>query len=349
MAGPIVLLALGPATAADRQVLQANDRDGRDVVLISAEDEAWVRQGQAVSRVDLPPDAWLNRIQPLENGWIAGGARLVEGGQDLLLYGEESGVRWEYQLPPARTGPIRQSAVPLVDNGKLVGIAWLEGTDFSGLAVRAAAFSGADFGASDTVSPPSPGGQVALQGAVLADGSWLLVWSRSDETTTETVWSRHSAESGWTQPQLIHEANDVPDVTPALIATEVGALAAWSWFDGESFRQRMARFRDGQWTDTGYRGPAGSIYPTFLHGAKGPRLLFQNVVPWRWTVVQLDPAGKPLEQARLEEANRERPTITGRGDKVGFWWPSKRPEQLDDAGVGVSAHRELEAAWEPIQ
>lgn len=339
-------IASDPAAASERFVAQTAIEGDRDVVLLAAPDGTWVERGAARERIELPQSAWLNRITALDGGWVAGGARATGGGQDLVLIAGGAGESWTIELPFEPTSRIRQSAVPLVLDGTLAGVAWLEGDDFSSLAVRCARLGDQGWGAAETVSPPAPGGQVALSGAVLADGSWLLVWSRYDGEDTETVWSRSAARDEWTPVALVHEPNDVPDVTPTLIATRSGALVAWSAYDGHTLRLRLSRLDGDGWRDTGYRGPAAAVYPTFVPALDGPWLLFKTVVPYGWSVMQVDDSGRELRRATVGAARRERPlvrAVAAGADNpaaVRFLWPS-----LDAEGADV----ELAAEWEAPQ
>jgi hypothetical protein len=328
--------AQAPA-ASIRQVVQSTDTHGHSIALIADQDEFWLRQGDSSSLLELPTGAWLNRIELLDGGWIAGGSRTVEGGQDLFLLHQQESLSPSGDLPGERSARIRQSVVPLVHDAELVGIAWLEGEDFDRLAVRAASRSASGWGPVETVSPAAPGGQVALQGDVLSDGSWLLVWSRWDGEDTETVWSRRIEPGRWRAVEAVHEPNTVPDLTPALLALDDRALVAWSWYDGSTLRQRLSRLEGDRWVDTGYRGPAASVYPSFLASPTGARLLFQTIVPRGWTIVQIDPTGRQGLSASVGEASHTRPVITEDDEGVRFSWPA--------TGAGAVS-RELHADWE---
>lgn len=320
----LVSLATG-LSAADRDVYQASAGE-RSVVLIAEAGATWIQEGTSLRAVQLPADSWLNRIKLTESGWVAGGTRAFDDGQDLLLMINEAGATRVATLPGARTSPIRQGVVPLVEKGTLVGIAWLEGDDLEQVAVYAAQWTGDSWGTPELVSPPTPGGQVALSGEVLANGSWILVWSRFDGEDTETVWSRRSGPDEWRPFEAVHEPNSVPDLTPAVIAIDDRALVAWSWYDGDTLRQRLSRLEGNEWIDTGFRGPAASIYPSFLEGPLGPRLLFQTIVPRGWTVVQLSRNGRPGLSASVGEASHTRPALFDDEDELRFTWPAPASE-----------------------
>ncbi len=332
-----LLIALPHAlAAADRLIAQTTAPDGRSVVLIAGADATFVRQGDVLERLALPPDAWLNRIGALEQGWVAGGARRTADGQDLFLLLQLGEGPAEIPPPPERIGRIRQSAVPIVGSGRLLGMAWLEGDDLSSLGVYASTLTEDGWGPVEPVST-EPEGQVALSGVILSDGRWLLTSSLYDGADSETVWSVRSTDGSWSVAAPLHEPNDVPDLTPALIAGGDGALAAWTFFDGTTMRMRLSRFVRGAWSDTGYRGPDGSVYPGFFDGPDGPRLLFQTVVPRGWTLLRLDARGRIGGLARLEVGTDERPVVEENDGGVLLRWPSTDDEVPD---------RTLGAGWE---
>ena len=155
----------------------------------------------------------------LESGWLLAGHRPVEDGEgrELVLVRGDDGRTEELPAPPSGTATV-VSPQPLVEAGELVGLAWLEGSDASALGVRAAGWNGAGFSAAEWVAPPIDGSQLALSGAVLADGSWLLVWSAFDGGDDEILWSRRDGTT-WTAPARLHADNRVPDITPVVAAT----------------------------------------------------------------------------------------------------------------------------------
>ena len=175
-----------------------------------------------------------------------------------------------------------------------MGLVWLEGSDASALGVRAAAWNGTGFSAAEWVSPPLDGSQLALSGAVLADGSWLLAWSAFDGSDDEILWSRRDGAT-WTAPARLHPDNRVPDITPAVAATARGAVAAWSRYDGGSYRGRVMRFdASAGWRDEERLGGAGSVFPFFAvdDSASGPLLVFREGVEGRWDLIELGGRGE---------------------------------------------------------
>jgi hypothetical protein len=182
---------------------------------------------------------------------------------------------------------VRRDPVLLVDGGALAGAAWLEGEAGRPLGVWAAPFDGARWGAPEPVAPPGPGSQLALAGAVLDDGSWLLVWSAFDGGDDEIAWARRLG-GGWLPAARLSADNAVPDVAPALAATAGGgAVAAWSRYDGREYRLRLARFEGGAWRGEEWAGPPGSLFPSFTGGRDRPWLLYRDAGARGWAVAEV--------------------------------------------------------------
>jgi hypothetical protein len=193
----------------------------------------------------------------------------------------------------------------------LVGLAWLEGSDSSNLGVRAAVWNGSGFTASEWVARPIDGSQLALSGAVLADGSWLLVWSAFDGEDDEILWSRRDGSS-WSTPARLHPGNEVPDITPVVAATARGAIAAWSRYDGGVYRGRVMRFTTSSgWHDEERVGGAGSVFPFFVadEAASQPSLVFREGVQGRWDLFEIGGAGEVRSHTRWNGEAGSRPVI----------------------------------------
>ena len=239
----------------------------------------------------------------------AGSPEDAKGRRSLFLFtGTGSAVR-PLQPPPGQQGTARRSPVLLVHEGILAGLAWLEGDTDQSLTVRAAAWDGRSWQAAEPVSRPGPGSQLALTGAVLADGSWLLAWSAFDGQDDEIVWALHTRQ-GWSPVRPVSKGNTVPDITPALTASGDGALIAWSRYDGESYRLHLARFANDGWRGERVAGPPGSLYPTFQSTADNLYLVHLIAFPRSWAVLELDPAGKALRRGTSLSGLAERPVIS---------------------------------------
>ncbi len=282
----------------------------------------------------LPEGAEIAAVAAVEDGWIAAGTRAVAGRSELfLLRGDQAAAT---PLPaPAGAGRMRSDPVPLVSGGALTALAWLEGAEERSLAVRFARWEEDGWGPARTVAAPGPGTQIALAAEALADGSWLLAWSRYDGTDDEVVWSRSRGPDGeaWTPPRRLASDNAVPDITPALLATPGGALAAWSRYDGEHYRVVTAAFDGRAWSEPRVAGPAGSLYPTWEAAAGAtPAVLARTAVPRGWVLLELDAAGRPRRAAAVAASGTERPAVEAGGDEVTFRWLGSGEKTEDQVG-----------------
>ncbi|HEV7515818.1 MAG TPA: hypothetical protein VGR07_05935, partial [Thermoanaerobaculia bacterium] len=241
-----------------------------------------------------------------DHGWVVTARR----GREIVVVLGGGGVRGEATaattLPalPAGSG-LRREPLPLVEDGRLSGLAWLEGDGARSLGIRYARWNGTAWEPPRTVAAPGPGSQLALTAALLSDGSWLLAWSAFDGHDDEIVWSRRAADGTWSAPRRVTADNDVPDVTPALTATAEGALLAWSRFDGTGYQVVTARFRAGRWDEPRAAAPSGSLFPAFqaASNATGTWLLYQIAAPRGWAAVEVDGSGQTGRRARIATVN----------------------------------------------
>jgi len=271
----------------------------------------------------------VSAVITLDGGWLAAGTQNVASGTELLLVRGDGDTVTSLPVPSGRSGPLRASPVPLIAGGELAALAWLEGSDLRSLAVRFARWDGERWTAPHTVAAPGPGSQVALTAAPLSDGSWLLAWSRYDGTDDEIVWtrSRGPEADSWTPPRRIVADNRVPDITPALLATPDGALAAWARYDGENYRLVTAHFDGRTWSPPRTVGPAGSVDPTWEDTAgENSLLLARTAVPRGWLALETDTLGLPRRSAAVKAASAERPAVDLSPDGATFRWPSSEDQ-----------------------
>jgi hypothetical protein len=321
----LVCFVYGAAAVSAQEPLQTF-RHGETLALVPLGDSARLElPGGRSLRLALPERTDLSALALLDAGWgnwaVAGSAPNATGGRSLLLFRGNDKQSQPLAEPPGQEGFLRRSPVLLVDGGRLSGLAWLEGDDERSLSVRAAAWTGRNWGSIQQVSHPGPGSQLALTGAVLDDGSWLLAWSAFDGTADEIVWSRRVGET-WLAVSRLSKPNAVPDITPALTATPGGgALIAWSRYDGQGYQLRLARFAGGEWQGEHAAAPSGSLYPTFL----GLRLLYMDADPRAWSVLDLDSQGRVKAKASVF-STLGRPVIGFAGQKVRMRWPAEKRE-----------------------
>ena len=326
--GLCLLLVYGASAASAQGVSLQASRNGETLALVPLASSARLElPGGRTLEVPLPQGATVSSFAALDGGWIAAGsvADAVTGGRRLfLLQGDGKGAQ-PLPEPAGQEGSQRRKPVLLVDGGRLAGLAWLEGDGDTSLSVRAAAWTGRRWQAPQRVSYPGPGSQLALSGAVLDDGSWLLAWSAFDGTADEIVWSRRVGES-WLPVRRVSAPNAVPDIAPAVTATAGGgALLAWSRYDGHGYQLRIARLERGEWQDERAAGPSGSLYPAFLGEPDHPRLLYMEAYPRAWSVLDLDTTGRINAKATIPSP-LDRPIVSFASGEVRMRWPLQESE-----------------------
>jgi hypothetical protein len=305
----------------------------RPPVLVSRSGEALLElaSGETIS-AGLPAGATLDVTAALDSGWLAAGTLGPEthsGSRDLLLLTGNSQTVSALPAPPGKTAALRQEPLPLVEDGRLAGLVWLEGENRRSFGVRFAAWTGTAWDTPEVVAPLGPGSQLALTAARLRDGTWLLAWSAFDGHDDEIVWSRR-VHGAWSRPQRVAADNNVPDITPALTAAGSSgdtALLAWSRYEpalGE-YRVVMSRFVQGHWTAPAAAAPPGSFYPTFEAAPSGRlRMLYRTAMPQGWEMVEMDSAGHALRHATVITAESARPVVStaAAGAAAVFRWPA---------------------------
>jgi hypothetical protein len=270
----------------------------------------------------LPAGSELTALASLDDGrWLAAGTVPADdGGRRLLLVaGDRDGAR-RIGAPEAG-GRLARDPVLLVDGGRWAGLAWLEGDEQRGLSVYAALRHDDGWSAPEPVAGRAPGSQLALTGAVLGDGTWLLAWSAFDGRDDEIVWSRRVGEA-WLPARRVAADNAVPDVTPDLVATRGdGALLAWSRYDGHDYRLVLARFAGGEWRGDREVGAAGTVMPAFAPGDRGLRLVYRAAADGAWAVDEVTAEGALVRRAEVVSARSERPLAEVEGERVRLRWP----------------------------
>ncbi|HJX26855.1 MAG TPA: hypothetical protein VJ885_03005 [Thermoanaerobaculia bacterium] len=272
-----------------------------------------------------PAGATFEQAASLGNEWlVAGLAPDAQGRSEILLLTGDGRAVTQLPPPPGRTFAIRQEPLPLIADGQLAGLLWLEGDDRRSFGVQFAEWNGESWSAAQTVAPAGPGSQLALTAAHLTDGSWIASWSAFDGKDDEIVWSRRGKDGSWSRSLRVTADNQTPDVTPALTATRDGVFLAWSRYDGGDYRVVVSRFRGGKWTAPAAAAPAGSGFPSF-EPAPGGRtwMLYRNAEPRGWTVAELDKAGRPARQAVALTATAERPVVEATGKGLALAWPGR--------------------------
>lgn len=277
---------------------------------------------------------WLN-FSEFRAGWMAAGIKPGRNRLDLKLVANFGhGVR-RLPQPPERQGTMRTRPTPIVSSFGPQGLAWLEGDSLTRMAVRAAPFDEGSFGAVSTVSPAGMGSQTGLSATVLADGTWLLVWSRFDGRDDEIYWAARYPGGSWTAPRRLTANNSTPDISPGLLPHGDGALVAWSRLEDE-YEVVTATFSNGAWSSPRRLGVPGSLSPTFRRVRDRDYLLVRNAWPAGWTAFRFDETGAPADFAVVAEESSRPPVLRTRGgSSLALEWPGrKKPAAL---------------AWEPVR
>ena len=313
------LVLLGSAVRA--QVLQSSARAGSYWMVHDGGKTRLNGPEGAEMRIDLPPGAVLYDLEPTNTGWLAAGRMPTTDGSELLIIEGRHGETDLISVPSRSGGKFRGQPVLLIDQDRLVGLVWAEGDGHDQLAIWAAPWNEDRWGAPELVSPQGPGSQLAPVAAVLDDGSWLAVWPAFDGVDDEIRWSRRVGGE-WSSPERVHDDNNVPDLTPDVIAIDGGALVVWSWFDGNDYRLRRAQLTQGVWSDAESFGERGSVDPGFIQAGDRIRLLYQTVAPATWTVLELDRNGVNRRQAVLLVETNDRPFLFAEEDyRARLHWP----------------------------
>lgn len=260
-------------------------------------------------------------------GELSWGVAENAAGSQIWLQLESAAGLVELPTPAAAVGARRSEPVPLLRGGELAGLAWLEGAAAERNSVRFAPRSGPQgWGEIEEVAAPGPGSQLALAGATLADGRWLLVWAGFDGEDDEILFSLRAPGGAWSAPARVDADDSLPDITPAVVAMDEGALVAWSGFDGDQYRVSVARFDGERFRAPHVVGPAGSVFPSFEPVTGAPLLVYRNASPRGWSVAELDRTGTARRTAFLAGDEREAPRVEREGDRLLLRWAGSERE-----------------------
>ncbi len=270
-------------------------------------------------------------LRAVDGGFLAAGYAALDGVTDLFLL-RGDGERIEPLPVPEASGPPRGRPVTAVDDGRLVGLVWLEGRRQDRLTLRSARWLGDRWDDALLVAGPGPDSIVAPAVTVLADGRWLLLWTAYDGEDDETLWSLFDG-AGWSEPLRLDADNPYPDITPTVVATPTGAVAAWNGFDGSDYRIRTAHFDGERWSEPRARAGRGADDPALCRRDDRLLLSYSTVLPAEWVFVELDDSGRQVRRAVVPSDNAHRPAIRWLPEGVALQW-------FDHEGEGAVA------AWE---
>lgn len=267
-------------------------------------------RGKGPAPLPVPESTRFSALRAAGAGFVAAGIDQSPRGSALVIVtGAADGKTVEVLPAPAvAAGEIAFLPSPVVGPGGLEALLWIEGKNHQSGALKAALWSGGAFTSPGVISPVGPGTQTGLQTIRLHDGTWLAVWSAFDGQDDEILWSRGSIH-GWSPAKSL-SGNAVPDVTPTLKLTPIGAVAVWSFYDGNDYRLKSATLRDWTWSDGEVFGGKGANTPAFAE-TDSAIVTFRQVVPESWQVAELDELAKVRRQANLPTTTRRPPAIVG--------------------------------------
>jgi len=304
---PLLLLSLGLVLTSPLAAQMLQTRTPAGAASLQKTAVGWrVDQGHGLVTLPVPSSVHFTAFQPSGATLFVAGVNGGPLGQSLVLV---RGQGKDFQALPTPLIPpehVVLSPMPILGPAGLEALLWIEGVSLQEGAVKSALWNGSSFAPAQTLSPAGPGTQTALQAVRLQGGSWLAAWSAFDGQDDEIVWSRFDGQS-WSTPQPI-SSNQVPDITPALKANGKGALLVWSFYDGNDYRLQAASFEDGKWQMGEVFGGKGASYPTFAE-TQGATLLFRQIDPESWQVVELSEDAKALRRASIPTSTRKVPAI----------------------------------------
>jgi hypothetical protein len=318
---PCLLLA----NSGDLEIVQPVESPSGLVLVTDSQSTQVVTPDGRDQSIPLIEGEILTDFVEVRNGWVGAGFSNQGERNQLIFYADGIGGLGRLRGPNPDSESAFGSFRPtlIVRDHSLDGVAWLEGDTLTSMAVRAAFWSGLEWGPIEEVSPPGPGSQTGLTGTVLPDGSWLLVWARFDGNDDEIYWSMRRGET-WSEPRRVDANNEVPDVTPHLVTTETGALLAWSRYDGSEYRLAASRLVGESWQAPRYVAPRGSLAPRFGKHGENIFLTYREAAPRAWSILELNDRGDTLRRARLEESRLARPITRDRSrGQISLEWPDE--------------------------
>lgn len=313
LVGLALALAVAGGPVAAQSTLQS--ADGRVALTDGPEGARVADRAGSTTPLALPEEVVPEDLAALRVGWMLVGRQLTGGDSELYLKRLDNGGLRNYPVPGDRRGRHRMSPVVLAGDGELAGLVWLEGDERESMAVRASRWLGITWSAPADVSPATGGAQLALDGAMLTDGSWLLVWSGWDGEDDEVFWSVLTAE-GATDPRPLTD-NSVPDLLPTVLATPEGAVVAWNTFDGDAYRVATARRVEGRWVE-GWSASPQTYFPRLIRSDGLAHLVYLERRPARaeWVVTELDDEGRRLRRGVVEADDNRKPLLHRDGESV---------------------------------
>lgn len=281
----LLSLLTSPALAAERSV-----------ILDGGTSWAALADG-ALDPLPMPDgDVVLHKAVEMSQGRLATGIELTERDgtsvERLLVVRVADEQMDRLPAPEQLHDSVTYSPTPVVTDGELSGLVWIEGFAPNRTRVMASDWTGSGWTQPVAVSNFGAGTQIALDLVRLGDGSLLAVWAAFDGEDDEIVWSRSRADGVWSTPRPLTD-NSVPDVTPSLLATKDGAVVAWSGYDGKDYRIQLSRLAldagaEGAWSAPLLLEGRGGVWPQFQPTDDTAVLTWRQAVPRTWMAAALD-------------------------------------------------------------
>ncbi|MGH9381587.1 MAG: hypothetical protein ACRD2Z_13370 [Thermoanaerobaculia bacterium] len=329
--------AVGPPAAPTIRVVES--ADGRPFFTQAGTHLLLQVQGAEPVEIDLPGAMDVVTAARHDDAvWVAGRVDFAEVRSVFIAEVKPDGSLSPLPVPADREH-MRTFPTLLADGGRVGGMVWQEGDRQEDNSIRAAAWLGEAWGPVETVSPARGSEQTGLTATVLADGSWLAVWAAVDDED-DLWWSRRRGDT-WSEPRRVFADNQVPDILPRLAPTRDGALLAWTAYDGNDYRLRLAVLDGDSWVERPLAGGRGAEPVRWLALSDGLALLHGSVEPEVWSVVRLDAAGRVLGRHAATPARSEEPMVVERGSDLLLRWPTAAGEEAG-AEVRMAPAREPE-------
>ncbi len=315
------------AGASEYQLIQPT-RNNSGAVLHSKTGRAHLETpGGSRKSLALRRDERLTTLAEVGSGWITAGIREKSSRRELVLMSISNSRVDRLDSPAGQSARYRLNPTLLGNDSRLEGLAWLEGPDIKSLSVRLAFFQESSWSNPVEVPRPTKGSQSGLSATLLADGSWLLVWAAFDGTDDDIFYSQVIGDLV-TRARRVTANNRVPDVMPSILASDSGALLAWSQLEDGDYRIKISRFDGSAWSGARTHGPPGSLRAQLSLQDNQVSLVYREAWPRSWTVSELGLSGRAQRRANFAVASDDRPIIAqSSGGTVVLRWAGAQPSE----------------------
>ena len=292
------------------------------VILHSRTGDARIETGSGVRRrLPVRRDETLTAVSEVGMGWVMTGTRDDVSRREIVMISVEGASVRRMAAPGGQSERFRVRPTTLLGTGsELEGLAWLEGADLKSLSVRLARRQPSEWSDVVEIAPATKGSQSGLTASVLSDGNWLLVWAAFDGNDDDLFFSRMIGDTVSRPARLTR--NGVPDVMPSLIASDNGALLAWSQLEDGDYRVKVSYFDGAAWSSPRTHGPPGAQRAELTRHNEQVRLVYRQAWPRGWIVSEISSSGRTERRAEFSVSSSSRPVITNStGSTLQMRWP----------------------------